>query len=359
MLTSLIIVSLLTLSYVSSSVYHLINQTTGFNAIQAVTRIILVQMFPIAYISGVGVTTLFYETEPKVAGAGVGIFLTCLAALELGLVHKQVFSIAEAEQRVGVLVNQAKARARGIDRPILVLATPQAAPDRPWETQLDAMLAAQRLGWPTVNGYSGNLPPSWNSPATCADMGADLRTGLHFASEHGLHPPVLAPDQLVLVGLGPCGSKELLLSPTLVFGHDYEFANGGDGNYLTGGGFARPEGEGRWTDGRDAYVYFSQTQPASAAITLHVEAIPFSAARNREQTVGIALNGINCGDLHFAIGSETSQTTCSAGAVHQGENAMHFRIANPARPSDYKLGPDERNLGVAIKNLAMFVESPQ
>jgi hypothetical protein len=37
-------------------------------------------------------------------------------------------------------------------------------PARPfWAVQVDAMLISQRLGLPTVNGYSGGTPPGWTT----------------------------------------------------------------------------------------------------------------------------------------------------------------------------------------------------
>jgi hypothetical protein len=82
--------------------------------------------------------------------------LVLLAAYEICALTKPVFSIADADRRVDVIVRQAEAQARGTERPILAVPFPS-------DIQLDAMLAAQQLGWPTVNGYSGSLVPgaSW------------------------------------------------------------------------------------------------------------------------------------------------------------------------------------------------------
>src|SRR5262249_8448799 len=44
-----------------------------------------------------------------------------------------------------------------------ILVTNTATPERkPSAIQIDAMLAARTLGLPTINGYSGSMPPEWD-----------------------------------------------------------------------------------------------------------------------------------------------------------------------------------------------------
>lgn len=174
MLGALVVILVLTLNaggafgyYSKISLYSLLAQLPGFNAIRAVTRIIVVLMFPVAQIAGGGVTLLLYEARPRAVCACLGLMLIALAAYEVGAIVKPAFSIAAAEKRVDLLAWQAKARANAVARPILVMPQPLKQGDPPAVTQLDAMLAAQRLGWPTVNGYSGNTVPGASDVPNC------------------------------------------------------------------------------------------------------------------------------------------------------------------------------------------------
>lgn len=153
------------------SLYSLVAWLPGLDAIRAVGRIILVMMFPIAFLAGSGFAMLIGETRPRPLGIALGLSLALLAAYEIGSMEKPAFSIADAEQRVDEVIRDAKVAGAGIADPILAVPMPL-RPGDPAFTQLDAMLAAQRLGWPTVNGYSGNSVPGISLESGC-DMAAE------------------------------------------------------------------------------------------------------------------------------------------------------------------------------------------
>lgn len=153
--------------YSKISFYSLLAAWPGINAIRAVARIIAVLMLPIALFAGRGLSLLLYEARPKALSRVLAVGLASLAAFEIASFDKSVFSVGEAERRVSQIVQQAKAGGKGIDRPILALVSPLAADDRPVVTQLDAMLAAQQLGWPTVNGYTSNPLPGTAEKPNC------------------------------------------------------------------------------------------------------------------------------------------------------------------------------------------------
>ena len=81
--------------------------------------------------------------------------------------------------------------------------------------QTDAELAAVTLGISTLNGYSGNHPPTWKPMTTCGDVGDNLRAGQHFLAEHGMPAPDITADRLVLLGFGACTPAELGRDPFL------------------------------------------------------------------------------------------------------------------------------------------------
>jgi hypothetical protein len=193
MLAALVIIVLLTLNigglfafYSKISLYYFLALIPGFNAIRAVSRVIVVLMFPIAFIAGSGLSMLLCETKVKALAVGVGFGLVLLAAYEIRAVDKAFFSIADAEHRVDVIAQRAKAaEAKGIDRPVLALVAPLEPDDPFYVIQLDATLAAQRLGWPTVNGYSGYGVPGASEEPNCGTAAKQYLAFEAWQKAHG------------------------------------------------------------------------------------------------------------------------------------------------------------------------------
>jgi hypothetical protein len=63
--------------------------------------------------------------------------------------------------------------------PILFVALNPKEPD--WAGEIDIMLLAQELGWPTLNGYSGNNPPGYQSSESCGQLPARIKNYMDFA----------------------------------------------------------------------------------------------------------------------------------------------------------------------------------
>jgi len=102
---------------------------------------------------------------------------------------RQSFSIAESEERVQAVIDGALERSTGISSPILLAVDPSGGN---LDLQVDAMLAAQRLGWPTISGYSGNVPPGGAQFPTCALAGRQF--GAYKWWRRKSHPN--APDPI-------------------------------------------------------------------------------------------------------------------------------------------------------------------
>ena len=63
--------------------------------------------------------------------------------------------------------------------PILYAANNSQDPD--YATEIDAMLLSQQLGWPTLNGYSGNYPPGYKSSTSCKQLPVLIKNYMDFA----------------------------------------------------------------------------------------------------------------------------------------------------------------------------------
>lgn len=207
MLAAGIAIALLVTIFGSFSLYRIFALAAGFNAIRAVTRIILVLMFPVAVIAAVGLRTLIDDFRPRAVGVSASLLLTLLTTYEICAIVKPVFSATEANRRTEAIIAQARSRAAGVRPPILAVIEP----GETWDVaQLDAMMAALRLGWPTVNGYSGNSVPGWTDiPNPTCDMATQqFATFASWRKIHDLGPDLDEADLLhrtVSVGSPDCG----------------------------------------------------------------------------------------------------------------------------------------------------------
>lgn len=125
-------------------VYHAV---PGAAAIRGVSRIALVLLIP----AGVGAALL----AERLRGQPLVLFL--LAVAMAGEQRQQLKWIDKAEGRRRVAVITA-AIPSGC---VAFLYTPPTGSENPWWYQTNAMWASMVSGVPTINGYSGNVPPGW------------------------------------------------------------------------------------------------------------------------------------------------------------------------------------------------------
>jgi hypothetical protein len=197
-LAAILFLMVFTLLFRGHSLYTLVWELPGFNAIRAVTRVILVLMWPIA-VCIAWVASGLAEKKSWVSQALLYLLLALLVA-ESGFYHHSTYSKAETQSRVAEL------RAK----------LPEALPADPvlyvgWNgqrdslvTEIDGMLLAQELGWPTVNGYSGNLPPKYGPPDSCSRLPARITS---FMAHSGITDESYyldLMDRMVLIGFEDC-----------------------------------------------------------------------------------------------------------------------------------------------------------
>jgi hypothetical protein len=204
-LSALILVSLMVTSIGHFSLYGVLAHLPGIAAIRAVTRIILVLMFPIALISIAGFEFL---GSRKALGKGLAFALTFFMIYEVSASDKSTFSIMESEERLTPIVTAARERSAGISDPILAVDAPSGAADISASAvvEIDAMIAAQRLGWPTVNGYSG-----YTVPGAGLDCGTPRRQYTAYEDWSGASRPVIDINEMlrrtIFVGWPDCNAN--------------------------------------------------------------------------------------------------------------------------------------------------------
>lgn len=182
---ALLVLVLVTLSVGHFSLYRAIMLLPGFNSIRAVTRICLVMLLPVAGLGAMGIEALAGYVRNRLI-----LTLTVAALLSAELLSYAPYHvpIEQWEARLTSLRDGSKFSPNE-QTPILFALS---NPNTPWPnliTELDAMMLAQDMNVPTVNGYSGNLPNDFGSADTCMTAASRLTNATAFER---LPPAVLA-----------------------------------------------------------------------------------------------------------------------------------------------------------------------
>ncbi|MDP3895520.1 MAG: hypothetical protein Q8Q62_02470, partial [Mesorhizobium sp.] len=204
-LLALLMLFLLTLHVGGWSLYALVAHLPGFNAVRAVSRVILVMLLPISIVAATGVEALGNVLRVRSAASSLafGAALAALLVPELALQPAAFSPISEMQARLDRLMPHLP-QPLPADAILSVAAVPGA--DHGAAIEVDAMMLAQRLGIPTINGYSGNAPPGVSIVTPCGDAIFRLSG---YAVHAGLSPEDLGrlAARVVMVRLAPCDQK--------------------------------------------------------------------------------------------------------------------------------------------------------
>jgi hypothetical protein len=166
-LCAAIVFLVLTLEIKGFSLYWWVWHIPGMNSIRAVTRGMLVVMWPLALFAAWSVDGFIqWSKQHSRWWQSVTYLLVGLLVAESIFYDHTTFSKAEAQARLDVLRQLIPAQLPS--DPILFVA---ANPQEPyWAEEIDSMLLSQELGWATLNGYSGNNPTGYQSAERCDQL---------------------------------------------------------------------------------------------------------------------------------------------------------------------------------------------
>ncbi|WP_367781431.1 hypothetical protein [Mesorhizobium marinum] len=204
MMWSLLLLMIGTLWIKHFSFYYLIAWLPGINAVRAVTRIIVVMLLPISVLAGLGVDYL-RRAVGRTAMADVAVVLAsaALVVLEPLNVPPRSDPIAMWQER------QAALKAiLPTDLPpdaIIWVRTGSDVRVDMVHAELDAMILAQDIGRPTLNGYSGNQPPGNIGSDSCDSVEDKLRGYADFMGGIDVSDYV---KRVVTLDLSPCGKAQ-------------------------------------------------------------------------------------------------------------------------------------------------------
>ncbi len=169
---------LLTLDISGFSFYQLIWKLPGMNSIRAVGRIFLVIMWPLSLFIAWVVDGILRQQIPRNRWRLAAAYLiTGLLVAESVFYTHYRYDKTEANARLESLRQQIPAQLPA--DPILSVAMDRTEPF--FAREIDAMLLAQQLGWPTLNGYSGNSPPGYASADSCKRLPQQIKQYMDFA----------------------------------------------------------------------------------------------------------------------------------------------------------------------------------
>jgi hypothetical protein len=332
----------------------LIYPIPGFSAVRAVTRIILVMMLPVAVLFGMLIDDLAAVRAWRLPRCLLAVALSVFLVAECSLINQ--YSTPPSDWRGRLDALQASLPKQLPPDAILAIKTEPIQPgvDWPWLlTQTDANMAAVTLGISTLNGFSGNHPPTWKPMTTCRDVADNIRAGRHFLIEHGMPAPDIAPNRLVLLGFGTCDPAVFAHDPPLQLGRTYHFGQGADGNEFLAYGFSYPESWGRWTDAENALLFFTLSTVPLTPLLVAIQASSLSPAADRQQAAVVVANGHVCGELVVTLSRPNAQVVCPPSAFRAGDNVLRLKIARPTRPIDLGVNADVRRLGLGLQTLTV------
>lgn len=194
---------ILTLYVNGFTLYRLFYSIPGISSIRAVTRVILVMLFPVAVLSAFTITNLSSLKATRINTGFISWAIAVLIIVESSWVHHNTFpkeaSLKRLEEIKKVLPVDLP------QDPILFVA------DKPGEhdylNEVDGMLVAQELGWKTINGYSGTIPPGYVAASDCSSAAKRVLGFLDFTGLLNERRYLDLMNRLVLVGFNDCKSE--------------------------------------------------------------------------------------------------------------------------------------------------------
>lgn len=355
MLGTVAILFVLTIDIGGISVFRVLYFLPGFSALREVARIILVMMFPMAVLFGLLIDDLIADVDFRYIGRASAVLLSAFLVVECSSIYHLESNPVVWRERVEAL--KARMPKRMPAHAILAVSTAHANGMAKTAKRVDAIVVATSLGIRTLNGYSGNLPPTWKPLTTCRDIVDDVRAGQRFRAEHGFPRLQIEARNIITLGFGSCDLTGLGREPELVLGHTYHFSSEGDGSAFEGDGFSYPEKWGTWTNAKNAFLLFSLPSAPVGPIAIVMDATALPKENGGEQVIAITANGRSCGAVAVHPGAARTNTICPTGALRAGKNVLRLRVRFVERPIDLRINQDRRHLGVGLKTLRVVAVS--
>jgi hypothetical protein len=330
----------------------------GANALRSGTRAqIITNGFVVVVVAIVLARLLQRTTSRRVAVAVWALVLLCVAE-QANVVSNHNLSRRQEVAALGIVATP----------PISCKSfyvAPHSLERGPAIQQINAMLIAQVAKVPTLNGYSGLYPPSWNLWETGSPSYHNHTW--RWAASHGITDGLCRYDVAQRQWLQMYEDEALKMVGGVVEpGTSIDFRLGGDGGAYRTVGWSNSEGPGTWTEGPQASLAAWIAQWPAGDMILQVTARPF-LVRDRHPTlqVDVVVNGSVVDrwsyrydrDNDFEMRSARVPAKLLAGAPLL---KVEFRIDRPASPKFLGIHPsDDRGLGLFFSRTSFLLAPPE
>lgn len=198
-----------TLNVQGHSLYSLIAPLPGISQIRAVSRIVLVMMFPVSILVAIGSEQLLRKLGNTIGIKEIAVALSIIFILSIEIISYQPRNAPVSLWIERQTTLREKLPKQLPDNAILFVSQNNSEPF--YLSELDAMMLAQDKGIPTLNGYSGSFPPGYMEPKPCYSYvnrlnGYAAHRHLPRASMNSIS------DRVVVVAYSPCEQDPAIAS---------------------------------------------------------------------------------------------------------------------------------------------------
>ena len=348
---SLALVWLMTLQVSGYSLYSALLQLPGVNAIRSVGRVILVLLFPIALLVAIAVQaggSWLFSKESQEKSISVKVFVLALPLLMLmpeSLFSRHDTTLLSSWQERMYKMQQLTPSVLSSDT---ILFVPRSGAEPSWAGELDGMLISQDLGLPTINGYSGSLPPGY------PDLGVSARARFEAYAKLKQQPEGWIDGQLGRVTKLKINMSWLKMNEVTTLRSQPIVTNSEKINnqiFLVDG-WALPEPWGTWTLGHDAQLLV----PLPKGDNLNELELSIQPFINTLHPTLLVRYSVNNGPLLYRSWNidqpqSAFKIPITKKDVTLGYLNIQFHIENPQSPKQLGQGEDMRMLGFGLKSM--------
>lgn len=200
------IIFVFTGSAYGKSIYSYLISVPGITAIRAVSRVVIIMSLPLAIVVAIAANQIwgFFARHTRYAATLSMTILVPLISIEVFQHESWNTPIATWRSRQEAVLSKLPEKLD--DRAILMVNG--ADGDSVFFAEVDGMIAAQELGIPTLNGYSGSFPPGYIPPDACQSPINRLLGYAKFKSLDSNAVKAIA-DNIVIVSPQPCAGEVL------------------------------------------------------------------------------------------------------------------------------------------------------
>lgn len=367
---SIAIVWLITIEVAGYSLYVIVLQLPGVSAIRSVGRVILVLLFPVAILVAVAVQSWQIWLFSKL-GQGKSVLMKALVCIVpmVAVLSESIFSRhnttplsvwQERMQKMQILLPTPL-------NPDAIIFVPRQGAQSDWLGELDGMLIAQEMRLPTINGYSGSLPPGYPDLGVSALARFEAYAKLRQKSDDWIQQQL---ERVVKLKTNYAWLQKQAVTTawnqTLLTNSENPFAQA----FLVEG-WAQPEPWGTWILGHDAHLLIplpkakeirggigEESRNLPHELVLQVR--PFINTNHPQLRATYQVNGSKNQTIEWNIASSSGSApsnvlriAISSADLEKGYLDIALHIDNPISPKTLGIGQDERVLGLGLESITL------